>query len=72
MVLAPDDPVYVDLDAMTVLLLNGDSIAITTLFDVFGDMCDDPDEAVVVVAGSDEGGWWTIPLPWASEEESIH
>lgn len=69
---APDDPIYVDLDAMTVLLLNGESVAITTLFDEFGDICNDPDEAVVIVAGSDDSGWWTIPLAWAAEDESIH
>lgn len=73
--LSPDDlrsAVYVDLDTMTVMLLSGDTLNITNMIDEYGDECIDPDEAVVAVAGSDEQGWWTVPLPWADEPETVH
>jgi hypothetical protein len=71
--LSPDDPrsaVYVDLNAMTITLANGDHLSITNMFDDQGEECD-PDEAVVVVAGDNDNGWWTVPLAWA-EDETLH
>lgn len=69
----PRSAIYVDLDAMTVLTLGGDTIPITNMIDADGDECIDPDEAVIVVAGSDALGWYTVPLPWADEgSEAIH
>lgn len=68
MELEPDDPrnaVFVDLNDMTVLLEDGMILSVTNMLDAEGDECIDPDEAVVVVAGSDELGWWTVPLEWA-------
>ena len=73
--LDPADPrsaVYVDLDTMTVTQLSGATIPITNMIDENGDECIDPDEAVVVVAGSLEQGWFTVPLPWVDDPMSIH
>lgn len=53
---------YVDLVAMTVLTLGGDTLPITNMIDAEGDECLDPDDAVIVVAGSSDMGWYTVPL----------
>lgn len=69
----PRSAIYVDLNTMTVLTLGGDTLPITNMIDAGGDECIDPDEAVVVVAGSEALGWYTVPLPWADEDnETIH
>ena len=47
---------------MTLLLNSGEVLPITHLLDEDGDFCD-PDAAVVVVAGSDTRGWWTVTFP---------
>lgn len=63
--LTPVDPLaaaFADLDAMTLLLNSGETLPITTLLDEDGDECG-PEDAAVVVAGSDSRGWWTVPLP---------
>lgn len=52
---------FVDLDIGYALLNNGDRLQITNMFDCEGDECA-ADDAIVVVAGSDTTGWWSVDV----------
>jgi hypothetical protein len=55
-------PVAINLDARKILLDNGAVVPITNMFDEQGHDTDDTDEAMSVVAGDDEQGWYSILL----------
>lgn len=53
---------YVSLQSRYALLDDEFAVSITHMMDENGDDTDDPDEAVVCVAGDDYYGWYTIDL----------
>ena len=64
------DPVVsvVDLKTLTVTMGDGTVLPITNLFDSDGEDCE-PDDAVAIVAGTDDYGWLDIAI---SEKETVH
>ena len=64
-----DDIEMVDLDALTVTMASGVILPITDMFDRNGEDCD-PDEAVMVVAGTDDYGW--IDVEVSREKATVH
>jgi LDH2 family malate/lactate/ureidoglycolate dehydrogenase len=53
---------YLDFDSMKVVLADGNIMPIDTLFDKDGDETDDPGEALAVLAGSADVGWFTASV----------
>lgn len=51
----------INLDTRHVIFSNGDAAPITNFFDSHGDECG-PDDAVSIVAGRDEIGWWSLEI----------
>ena len=51
----------IDLDNEWVTLLDGTVLPISDYFDEYGEDCE-PEEAVVIVAGTDELGWVSVPI----------
>lgn len=63
-----EDIEYVDVTNGQVVLADGTILPITDWFDSNGDDCE-PDEAVMVVAGSDAFGWVDVAV---SGPETVH
>lgn len=57
------------IDAGLVLIEGGVTLPITHWFDCDGEECE-PDDAVSIVAGTDDYGWLTIDV--SGEAETVH
>ena len=59
----------VNLDDLTVTLADGTVLQITDMFDSDGEACDDIDECVALVAGTEDFGWIDIMV---GPQETVH
>lgn len=64
-----DDIELIDLAKMTVTMASGEVLPITDMFDSNDEECE-PDEAVMVVAGTDDYGW--IDVEVSREKVTVH
>lgn len=61
--MAAHDIMAVNLTRQIAALDDGQEIAVTNMFDAFGDSTNDADEAFSVVAGPDkDGNWYAAPM----------